>query len=83
MKTQKGQMESVLNSVKKLKNSKDAELIRTFYSSDTLYWLSKQVEIILGQDMTDALLGNIFDFIDFVRMPILQTINGMCVINMP
>ena len=27
--------------------------------------------------MTDALLGNIFDFIDFVRMPILQT-NGMC-----
>ena len=76
MKTQKGQMESVLDSVKKLKNSKDAELIRTFYSSDTLYWLSKQVEIT-RQDMTDALLGNIFDFIDFVRMPILQT-NGMC-----
>lgn len=71
VKTQITQVKGVLDTINSIITSHATELIRKFYCGDTLYWLSCQKEIE-RQDMTDNLLSNIFDFVDFVKMPFLQ-----------
>lgn len=72
VKTQISQVKAVLNTINVLITSNITELIRKFYCGDTLYWFSCQREIE-RQDMTDNLLSNIFDFVNFVKMPFLQS----------
>ena len=69
-------LKGIRNDINSLKTENVIKLIRDFYCSDTIYWLSCQREIE-RQDMTDTVINNILDFVDFLNTPIV-TPGAMC-----
>ena len=70
IKTQVTQLKSFNNKLKELRSDNTIKLIRDFYCSDTIYWLTCQKEVA-RQDMTDTVINNILDFIDFLNFPFI------------
>lgn len=70
------QLKGIRDGIKALKTESNIKLIRDFYCSDTIYWLTCQKEVE-RQDMTDTVINNILDFVDFLKYPLIP--NGSMV----
>ncbi len=64
------QLKGIRDGIKALKTESNIKLIRDFYCSDTIYWLTCQKEVE-RQDMTDTVINNILDFVDFLKYPLI------------